>query len=102
VKQHVTVEQVIGNTYVYDQLGTMYCEENNTCTYTAEDIAKWVNIGKMIELIMNETCNEYPTFLYDVRQHVRVKLYQHPYTITEFCEEICDALWQTVKEVLQR
>jgi hypothetical protein len=112
MKQHITVEQVIENTYIYDQLGVMYCKEKNDCTYMAKDISEWLNIGQMIELlsytaerqgeIPEITCNHLEGRIYiDVdlwgkKEYFKTNNYQNK---TE-CKELADALWEAIKSIL--
>jgi hypothetical protein len=99
MKQHVTAEQVIGNTYVYDQLGVMYCKENNTYTYMAEDMARWINIGKMIELL---ECDDYAGIeYYYIERNGKEICWLYTHSDSHEAENLCDALWEAVKEVLQ-
>jgi hypothetical protein len=80
----------------------MYCNEKDTCTYMAKDIAEWLTIGKMIEILGDEIAEISPTWDNDdkiIRWAVDVCNANYGGWFSS--EELCDALWEAVKKVLQ-
>lgn len=93
IKQHITVEQ----------LKELNKDQRKVITRllgweTFSDFSSLVTIGKMIEILGHR--DEYPTITEVGLENIEwaVKLKYH--TASCYNENLCDALWNTVKEVL--
>ena len=103
MKQHVTVEQICDSTYTFDRISEIYTSRVNPIGgYIAKDVSEWLTIGQMIELlnpygsipvlVIHCTKHGYSIFRQDRDLSQGKEIYE--------ADELCDALWNAVKEVL--
>lgn len=92
MKQHITVEQLneLEEEKFCDLFELLGIKTNLILS------EKHVNIGKMIEILTDFNCNEYPTFETDETGQIRVSCSNDLTVGSNFNDELCDSLWEVV------